>query len=168
MCRNTFTILVPDTGEPPRGDRILAGASPRLLDFDFEDAGFRLGPEGLAVAVCHAALFLIFPMRGNAALRNPMHLLRPNLKFDVFAFGTDHSRMDRLVQIGFWNRDVVFEPPRNRAPQRVDYPQRVVALGNTVHEDANRQQVVNLVRVEGENKLWKRVAQRSYDGPAKL
>ena len=28
--------------------------------------------------------------------------------------------------------------------------------------------VRNLVRVEGENKLWKRVAQRSYDGPAKL
>ena len=30
------------------------------------------------------------------------------------------------------------------------------------------QTVRNLVRVEGENKLWKRVAQRSYDGLAKL
>ena len=30
------------------------------------------------------------------------------------------------------------------------------------------QAVRNLVRVEGENKLWKRVAQRSYDGSAKL
>ena len=28
--------------------------------------------------------------------------------------------------------------------------------------------VRNMVRVEGENKLWKRVAQRSYDGSAKL
>lgn len=30
------------------------------------------------------------------------------------------------------------------------------------------QAVRNLVRAEGENKLWKRVAQRSYDGAAKL
>ncbi|HSD47447.1 MAG TPA: hypothetical protein VLB87_12545, partial [Pyrinomonadaceae bacterium] len=30
------------------------------------------------------------------------------------------------------------------------------------------QAVRDLVRVEGENKLWKRVAQRSYDGLAKF
>jgi gamma-glutamyl:cysteine ligase YbdK (ATP-grasp superfamily) len=30
------------------------------------------------------------------------------------------------------------------------------------------QAVRNLIRVEGENKLWKRVAQRSYDGSTKL
>src|SRR5215211_784530 len=33
---------------------------------------------------------------------------------------------------------------------------------------ASYQAVRNLVRVEGENKLWQRVAQRSYDGSAKL
>ena len=65
--------------------------------------------KGLAVTIRHLPLFFILPMRGDAVLGDPMHLFRADLKFDVLALRADHGRMERLIEIGFRDRDVVLE-----------------------------------------------------------
>jgi hypothetical protein len=72
--------------------------------------------EGLAVTICNVSLFFIFPMSGNAVLGDTMHLLRADLEFDMLPLRAHHRRMQRLIKIGLWNRDVVFEAPRHRPP----------------------------------------------------
>ena len=101
--------------------------------------------EGLAVAIGHAALLFVLPMRRDAAFGHSMHLIRADLEFDVLALGTDHSRMERLIEIGFRNRDVVLESARHRPPQRMNHPHERVAVHLRIGHDAQGGQIVHLL-----------------------
>src|SRR5215831_177253 len=102
--------------------------------------------KGLAVPFSHSSLFLIFPMRGDTVLRNTMHVFRPDLKFDVFTLRTYHCRMERLVEIRFWNCNIVLKPSRHRAPERMDDSEEGVAIHLRVRHDAQGGQIVDLLK----------------------
>ena len=72
--------------------------------------------EGLAVTICNVSLFFILPMRSNAVLGDTMHVLRTDLEFDMLSLRAHHRRMQRLIEIRLWNRDVVLEAPGHWPP----------------------------------------------------
>src|SRR5687768_14233913 len=91
--------------------------------------------EDLAVLVINLAALFVFPMRGNPVVRDAMHLFRANLKFDVFAFRADDGSVERLIQVGLWNRDVILEASWHRPPQRMDQAQDRVAIHLGIRND---------------------------------
>src|SRR5580765_7493571 len=85
--------------------------------------------EGLAITISNVSLFFILPMRSNTVLGDTMHVLRADLEFDMLSLRAHHRRMQRLIEIGLWNRDVVLEAPGHWPPGCVNHPEH----GITVH-----------------------------------
>ena len=88
---------------------------------------------------------LVAPVRGDPVLRDPVHLAGADLDLDAFAVGTDHRRVQRLVAVGLRHRDVVLEAPGDGPPARVHDPERFVALAHGVGQDAEGDDVVDLI-----------------------
>ena len=74
-----------------------------------------------------------------------MHAPGPDLQLDRLAAGPDHGGVQRLVHVELRHRDVVLEPPGNGVPPGVDRAERGVAVADGVHQDADADQVVDVV-----------------------
>ena len=53
--------------------------------------------------------------------------------------------MQRLIEIGLWNRDVVFEAPGHRPPKRMDHAQHGIAVHLRIGHDPQCSQIVDLL-----------------------
>src|SRR2546428_7443323 len=62
---------------------------------------------------------LVFPVRGNAFLRDAMHFLRADLYLERLA-AVEHAGVERLIKIRAGNGDVVLEAAGDGAPDVVD------------------------------------------------
>ena len=74
-----------------------------------------------------------------------MHVARANLDFEQLTSGAEHGGVQRLVAVRLWLRDVVLDPLLDRRPPVVDHAQCVVALEDVGHDDANSEQVVDVL-----------------------
>ena len=79
---------------------------------------------------CRRRALLVLPVRGDALLGDPVHLVGADLDLDALAPRTDDRRVERLVHVGLGQRDVVLEAPRHRRPLRVHDAERRVAVGS--------------------------------------
>src|SRR5262245_24753480 len=104
--------------------------------------------EGLAVSFSNTSLFFILPMRGDTVLCDTMHVFRPDLKFDVLALRPYYCRVERLIEVGFWNRNVVLEAPRDRSPQGVDHPDQGIAIHLRIRHDPQGGQIVDFLKCD--------------------
>ena len=102
---------------------------------------------GLVVRVGLAAL-LVPPMRGDAVLRERVHLARTDLDLERLRARTHDRGVERLIEVRLRHGDVVVELTRHRRPQRVHDAERGVARGEVIHDDADRKQVVDLVEAD--------------------
>src|SRR6266550_1611049 len=84
-------------------------------------------------------------MRGDSVLRGAVHLTRADLDLEQLSIGSEHSRVKRLIAVRLRLRDVVLNALLQRRELVVNYAQRVVAIWNRVDEDADGQQVVDLL-----------------------
>ena len=76
--------------------------------------------------VIFAALF-IRPMCCHAHFCHLIHFFRANLHFNRHTMWTDHRRMQRLIAIGFWHGNIIFNPPWARFIKAVHLSQYAIA-----------------------------------------
>ena len=88
---------------------------------------------------------LVLPVRGDAFLGDAVHLFGADLHFELVAAGAHHRGVQRLIAVGAGNGDEVLDAARHRPPQRVDEPEDRVAGGHVLGDDADGQQIVDLV-----------------------
>ncbi len=94
-----------------------------------------------------AASLLVAPVRGDAEFGGPVHVLRADLHLQRLTVGADDGGVQRLVDAIARLGDVVLEPARHRLPQRMHHTDRRVAVADLVAQDANADQVVDIVEV---------------------
>ena len=92
-------------------------------------------------------VLLVPPVRGDAPLRHPVHLPGAHLDLERLALGADDGGVQRLVQIELGHRDVVLEAAGHRLPQRVDGTERGVAVPLALDDDADPDEVEDLVEL---------------------
>ena len=104
-------------------------------------------------------LFLVLPVRRDPVLRPAVHAQGPDLQLDRLAAGADDRGVQRLVHVELRHRDVVLEPSGDGVPPRVDGAESRVAVADVVHQDADADQVVDVVEadVPGDHLLVDRV-----------
>ena len=100
--------------------------------------------NALIVRVRYVLAVLISPVRGHSLLGDAVHFLRANLYFERLP-RMDHRRVQRLVKVWPRHGDVILEPAGDGAPRLMDHAERGIAVANCVGNDANREQVVNLI-----------------------
>ena len=81
-----------------------------------------------------------------------MHLARADLDLEWPALGPDHRRVQRAVAVELRHREKVLEAARHRLPERVDQPERAVAVARPLFpapldDHAHRGEVVDLVEL---------------------
>ena len=86
-------------------------------------------------------------MRGDAKLRDSVHLVGADLDLDRLAGVGDDRRVQRLVAVRLRHRDVVLEPTGHRLPQRVDHAQNPIAVAHAIDLHPDRRQVIDLGEV---------------------
>src|SRR5438552_3302124 len=91
------------------------------------------------------AVFLVEPMRGDTIFRRAMHIARADLDFVQLPTRTKDGGVERLVAVRLGARDVVLDALLERRPGVVDDAEHVVAVGDRVHQHADREQIVNLL-----------------------
>ena len=101
--------------------------------------------DALIVRRWTLAALLVFPVGGDAFLRDAVHLLGADLHLERLTVRADHGSMQRLVEVGTRNGDEVLDAARDGAPLVVDHAQRGVAVLHRIGDDAQRRQVVDLV-----------------------
>ena len=74
------------------------------------------------------ATLFVFPVRGDPFFRELVHLLSSNLNLKCDAAGTNHRRMQRLIQVRPRHSDKIFDPAGHRMPFVVNHSQRRVAI----------------------------------------
>src|SRR4030095_6330282 len=84
--------------------------------------------KSLNVADLKIFSFLVAPMGRNPFFGHSVHFMSTNLNFDALAIRTNDAGMKRLIHIGFGYRDIVLEPPRYRAPLRMNHAKCFVTL----------------------------------------
>ena len=107
----------------------------------------QLAQPGDALIVVGGPLlaFLVFPVRGDAFLGQAVHLFGADLDFEGQAAGADHGGVQRLVQVGPRDGDEVLDAAGNGMPLVVDHAERGVAVLDRIGDDAQGQQIVDLV-----------------------
>ena len=90
----------------------------------------------------------IFPVRRHAQLGVFVHLFGTDLNFHRFAARAEHHGMNRLIAIRLRVRDVVIELIRQMAEVSMYYPQRGVAVLETLRHDTHGAHVKQLVKGE--------------------
>ena len=88
---------------------------------------------------------LVLPVRGDALFSDAMHLLGADLDFKLVAARRDERGVQRLVEVRPRHGDEVLDAPRHGPPLRVQQAEHRVALGDRVADDADSQQIVDLV-----------------------
>ena len=92
-------------------------------------------------------MFAIGPVRRNAVLGLIVHFRSPDLNLDNLAVGAENSGVQRLIAVGLWHSDVIFNKTGKRFPARVDYAKRSVAILDSGDNDAKRDQVMDFFHV---------------------
>ena len=87
-------------------------------------------------------------MGGHTELADLIHLVGTDLDLGWLTIGTNHRRVQRLVEVGFGHGDIVFKPPRHRLPHGVDDSQGLVAVLDRVDDNAKSEQIVNIFILE--------------------
>ena len=103
--------------------------------------------EPLLEAFVLVAAFLVAPVRGHAVLGQPVHLVRADLHLQRAGVQAHHGGMERLVHVLPRVGDVVVELTGHRPPQAVDDAQSAVTVLYRFDQDAQRQQIVDLVEI---------------------
>src|SRR5438552_7530921 len=91
---------------------------------------------------------LVFPVRGDAIFGDAVHFLGADLHFERLALRADHGSMQRLIQVGAGNGDEVLDAPGHGTPLVVNHAQGGVAILDRVGDDAQGEQIVNLVHAD--------------------
>ena len=94
----------------------------------------------------HASAGFVFPVGGNAFLGDAMHLLGANLHLELVAGRAHHRGVQRLVTVGAGHGDKILDAAGHRAPQGVNEAENGVAGSHILCNDANCQQVIDLVK----------------------
>ena len=116
------------TGVAPggEGDHLALGREDEhlvVLEVDLQGLHELAGVAGLLLPVDHplepehvvgGLVLLVAPVRGDAELGPPVHLLGADLHLDRLALGPDHRRVQRLVEVELGHGDVVLEPALHR------------------------------------------------------
>src|SRR5258708_35448057 len=84
------------------------------------------------------------PMEGNAFFRDAVPLLRGYVYFEGLP-AVDHRSGQRLVEVWPRHGDVILEAPGHRPPDVVHHTERGVAIPVVIRNDANCEQVINLL-----------------------
>ena len=108
--------------------------------------------EPLLVGLGVLLAALVAPVRGDAELGRLVHLARAHLDLERPALGPDDRRVQRLVAVQLRHRHVVLEAAGHRLPERVDQPERAVAVARSLlaaalDDHPHRRQVVDLVEL---------------------
>ena len=90
------------------------------------------------------AALLVPPVGGDAVLRGAVHLEGADLHLEGLAL-VDHGGVQRLVHVRLGHGDVVLEAARNLGPHGVHHAQHEVAVLLGVDQNAQRDQIVDLV-----------------------
>ena len=93
----------------------------------------------------HAFAGLVLPVRCNTFLGDAVHLLGPDLHFELMATFTHHRGVQRLVAIGARNGDEVLDPPRYWVPQSMNESEDRITRRHVLGNHAHGQQIVDLV-----------------------
>ena len=92
-----------------------------------------------------AAAGLVLPVGGDALLGDAVHLFGADLHLELMAAGAHHRGVEGLVAVGAGHGDEVFDAPRHRPPKGVDEAEDGVAGGYVLGDDADGQQIIDLV-----------------------
>src|SRR5580692_1071116 len=87
---------------------------------------------------------LVFPVSGDAFLRNAVHFLRADLDLERLAAMEDRG-MERLIKVWPRHGDVILEAARDRPPNVMHHAQRGVAASLGVRDHADGEQVIDLL-----------------------
>ena len=101
--------------------------------------------EPLLVLLGEPAAVFVLPVRGDALLGGAVHLFGADLHFERLPVRPDHRSVQRLVEVRARDGDEVFDAPRHRPPGVVDDAQRRIGILHRVGNNAQREQVVDLV-----------------------
>ena len=82
----------------------------------------------LVVRMRADASFLVLPVRGDALLRDEVHLFRADLHFERLSFLRDDRRMQRLIEVRLRHGDVVLDSSRDRSPHLMNDAEACVAV----------------------------------------
>ena len=104
--------------------------------------------EVLLVRLGADAAFLVLPVRGDAFLGDPVHVDGPDLDLEGQAAVADDRRVQRLVAVRPRHRDEVLDPSRDRLPGLMDDAERGVAVLHRIGDDADGDQVVDLLELD--------------------
>jgi hypothetical protein len=113
------------------------------LQFENEAQPAQLVAEVLVGRV----FFLVAPVRRNAELGFAVHFARANLHFNRLAGGPQHFGVQRLVIIRLRFGDVIEKHLRHLHPLRMHHTQGVVTVGHRRADDAQRDQVMQVVEL---------------------
>src|SRR3989344_2962785 len=92
-----------------------------------------------------------------------MHCLSAQLHLQSASVAGIDSRMDALVAIGFWKRNVIFDLARYRTPVSMNDPERRITIGNTGEYHTQRKDVVDLVDVPPPSSQFEKKAVDTFD-----
>ena len=92
--------------------------------------------------------FLVAPVGRNAVLGHPVHLPSADLHLEGKGhFPSAHHRgVQALVHVGLGYGDVVLEPAGYLIPQGMDDAQHRVAVRHRIHQHADGNQVIDLLK----------------------
>src|SRR5713101_1991148 len=103
-------------------------------------------PDDALVVVLRRRLSgFVFPVRGDAFLRDAVHFLRADLHLERLA-AVEHGSVQRLIKIRPGNGDVILEPPGDGAPDVVDNAEGRVTIALRIGDHAHGEQIVNLAK----------------------
>ena len=108
-------------------------------------------PHPLEVALVRLvarSAFLVFPVGRHALLGRPVHFKGANLHLERHPFVADHRRVQRLVAVWPRHRDEVLDPAGHGRPRLVDDAQGGIAVLHAGGDDAEGDEVVDLVELD--------------------
>src|SRR5262249_48706417 len=91
---------------------------------------------------------LVERMGGDAVFGDLVHLVGADLQFDALFARPDHGGVDRTVVVLLGRRDVVLEAAGHDRPSGVDDAERLIALGERLHDDAEPDDVGELLEAD--------------------
>src|SRR5688572_26794991 len=85
------------------------------------------------------------PVSSDAVLRGTVHLASADLNLEELLPGSEDRRVQRLVSIRLRLPDVILDALLERRELLVNHAERVITIGNRVHQNADRHEVIDLL-----------------------
>ena len=86
-------------------------------------------------------------MHRDAVFCDAVHFAGADLYFQWCRAFTHYRRMKRLIAVRFGVGDIIIELVRQRMPQIMDNPQRGITIRHRLHDNPQREQVVNIIKI---------------------